>query len=158
MARVSKLVYEEPLAFWLQTITATVLLCFPARADLVTGPLPDANAEGFMFFTSYEPDAMEYLLIECDLANKTERAVARGISRVGDATVSLDGKRFFFAGSHENEDEFEIYIMERVSSEDDFKVASIIPLPAKSTFVNFVYDDWRKKLYVNYLVPVEGTL
>lgn len=144
MAHVPKRVYDEPLAFWLLTITAIAFFYVPARADIVTGPLPDANAEGFIFFTSYEPDTMEYVLIQCDLANKTERAVARGLGRIRDATVSLDGKRFFFAGQLEGEKKLEIYMMERATLEDDFEVASLIPLPAKSSFDNFVYDDWRK--------------
>jgi len=70
----------------------------------------------------------------------------------------LDGKRFFFAAKPEGKKEFEIYIMERATLEDGFEIASVIPLPTKSSFDNFVYDDWRNKLYVNYSVPVEGTL
>jgi hypothetical protein len=138
--------------------TSSFLLPLIGWSDIIEGPLPEADAEGLLFITTFEPETGEYLLLQRDLGSQTERVVARGLGRFNDATVSLKGNLFFFGGNLKDETEFKIYIMERATVDDDFEIASEIPQSEKLYFTEFVYDDWREKLYVNYLVPVEGTL
>jgi len=152
-------IYRELSERYLFTlITTVILLPVAVWPDIIEEPLPQAEADGLLFIITFEPETTEYFLVQCDLENKTESVVARGLGRYHDTSVSLNGEFFFFAGKLKEGTNDALYIMKRGGINDRFDVISEILLPKNYYVSKIVYDDWRDKLYVNYAVPSEDCL
>jgi len=116
-------------------------------------PIKREELDGSVFYLARI--AKEHVsLFEYDISGKTLNAVADVPAGLKAASISRDGRFFFYTGPvWENDFYFNVVIMGRSRNSGVFKEKARFPgstLPGE--FLNLFYDDWEKKLYLFFRI------